>query len=99
MQMQNNESSKPDLAANESEPSAFQLVLMLLAGFISAGVSAIPERVRHGCISTCGMVVLFAPLMLWISWSKVVFYLVLSSGSCAVLIIWLLVRFAPEDYF
>jgi hypothetical protein len=85
--------------ADPAHPSAMTLIMMMLAGLIRLGVVTIPEKTRHSCISICGLVVLATPLMLWISWSKMIFYIVLSSGGCAILIIWLLVRFAPEDYF
>jgi hypothetical protein len=87
------------VSSDRSNPSALTLIMMLLSGLIRLGIVIIPGRVRHSCISICGLVVLATPLMLWISWSKMIFYVVLSCGGCAILIIWLLVRFAPEDHF
>jgi hypothetical protein len=90
-----NDPTTPDTV----EPGTSTLIIMMLSGLIRIGVAALPQRLRHNCISVCGMVVLFTPLLLWIAWSKAVFYMVLASGGCAVIIIWLLVRFAPDEHF
>lgn len=47
-------------------------------------------------ISVLGVIALLTPLMLWVSWSTTVFYVTLSVGVGACLIIVALTKFFPE---
>ena len=57
------------------------------------------RQLRHTCITICGLVALATPLALWLAWSKAMFYLVLVFGCSAVLIIYLLFEYYPDDDF
>lgn len=52
---------------------------------------------RNIAITVCGLIALFAPLFLWMAWNKPVFWVVLAVGCGAVVVVFLLVRLAPED--
>lgn len=52
---------------------------------------------RNVAITVCGLIALFAPLLLWMAWNRAVFWIVLAVGCGAVVAVFLLVRMAPEE--
>jgi hypothetical protein len=50
-------------------------------------------------IACCALIALVAPLLLWISWSKTGFFIILATAAVAVGIIQLLVWLYPDDPF
>ena len=91
---------EPDSTAaavvSESIP---RLVAMLVHATLARGVRALPEKVLSHSIALCASVALLAPLLLWVSWSKTVFYTVLGTSVTAFLLLLLLVWLHPDDPF
>ena len=54
---------------------------------------------REAVITICGLVALISPVVLWTAWSTTVFYAVLAAGCGAVLVIYLLIAFSPDEDF
>ena len=54
---------------------------------------------REAVITICGLIALVSPVVLWTAWSTTVFYAVLAAGCGAVLIIYLLIAFSPDEDF
>jgi hypothetical protein len=52
---------------------------------------------REAVITICGLIALISPVVLWTAWSTTVFYAVLAAGCGAVLIIYLLITFSPDE--
>jgi hypothetical protein len=53
---------------------------------------------RGATITICGLIALVSPVVLWTAWSTTVFYAVLAVGCGAILLIYLLISFADEDF-
>jgi hypothetical protein len=54
--------------------------------------------VRGVLITVCGLIALFTPLLLWLAWSKPMFWLIIALGCAALLIIYALVWSAPDEH-
>ena len=52
---------------------------------------------REALITICGLVALISPVVLWTAWSTTVFYAVLAAGCGAVLVIYLLITYSPDE--
>jgi peptidoglycan/LPS O-acetylase OafA/YrhL len=52
---------------------------------------------REAAITVCGLIALISPVVLWTAWSTTVFYAVLAAGCGAILIIYLLVTWSPDE--
>ena len=48
-------------------------------------------------MTVCGLIALISPVVLWTAWSKPAFYVVLAVGCGAILIIYLLVTWSPDE--
>ena len=57
----------------------------------------VPLAMRQRCISICGVIALISPLLLWLSWSKLVFWTVLSIWVCALAIVMALIWSSPDE--
>jgi hypothetical protein len=53
--------------------------------------------VRGVLITVCGLFALFTPLLLWLAWSKAMFWLVMAGGCTALLIIYVLIWSSPDE--
>jgi hypothetical protein len=52
---------------------------------------------REVVITICGLIALISPVVLWTAWSKEVFYAVIVVGCGAILVIYLLIMWSPEE--
>ena len=72
-------------------------VLAALPGAaLRALVGRIPVRLWRFLVGFCTVVLLLAPLLLWVSWTRSGYLWVLASAAVAMVIAYLLVRHAPE---
>jgi hypothetical protein len=58
----------------------------------------IPRAWRHRIITGLGLVTLVCPLLLWIAWSKTVFWAVIAAACGSILLIWLLLYASYDDF-
>ena len=63
---------------------------------LRAVVARMPEPLWRALLGICGAVLLLAPLLLWVSWSRSGYLAILASAAAAMCIAYLLVRHAPE---
>jgi hypothetical protein len=54
---------------------------------------------RRIAVTVFGLIALATPLLLWVAWSRPVFWLVIAVGCGAVLAILLLIRSWPHERF
>jgi hypothetical protein len=54
--------------------------------------------VRGILITVCGLIALFTPLLLWVAWSKGMFWLIIAGGCAALLIIYALIWSSPDEH-
>ncbi len=85
--------------SKEDNESTLSLLTQLPVALVRYGITKLPLRIRQGCVSLCGISALLSPLLLWISWSKLVFYLVVSTAIVSVLIAYVIITFGPDDNF
>ena len=71
----------------------------LLKALLAAPVRRIPPRASERLIALCALVALICPLLLWISWSKTGFVVIIGTATVAVGIIYLLIWVHPDDPF
>ena len=72
-------------------------VLAALPGAaLRALVGQMPEWLWRVLLALCGMVLLLAPLLLWVAWTRSGYLAILASAGVAMGIAYLLVRHAPE---
>lgn len=87
------------MPSKENNESTLLLLSQLPGALTRHSIAKLPLRIRQGCVSLCGIIALVSPLLLWISWSKVVFYIVVSTAVISVLIVYIIVRFGPDDTY
>jgi hypothetical protein len=63
---------------------------------LRAVVARMPVRLWRFLVGFCTIVLLLAPLLLWVSWTRSGFIAVFVSAAVALVIAYLLVRHAPE---
>ena len=72
----------------------------VLASLPGAALRALVARMPVGLwrflVGLCTVVLLLAPLLLWVSWTRSGYLTVLASAAVALVIAYLLVRHAPE---
>ena len=61
--------------------------------------SAWRSELRSALITFCGLVALFTPLALWVAWSQWVFWLIIACGCGALVIIYLVLEYSPDEFF
>ena len=72
-------------------------VLRALPGAaLRALVARIPVPLWRFLVGLCAVVLLLAPLLLWVSWTQSGFIAVFVSAAVALVVAYLLVRHAPE---
>ena len=73
-----------------------RVVAALPGAALRALVGRMSEWLWRALLTLCGAVLLLAPLLLWVSWTRSGFIAVLASAAVALVIAYLLVRHAPE---
>jgi len=86
-------------AASPAQESLALLCRQLVHAGLRAVLDRVPVKVIDRVIAGCALVALVAPLLLWISWSKTGFFIIIATAAAAVGIIWVLIWVYPEDPF
>ncbi len=86
--------TKPKSPFSESTP---RLLAMLGHAILAMGFNRIPLAKRQFMISFFGMVALVTPLILWISWTKVMLLVFSGIGMLSVGALLVIVWLSPED--
>ena len=79
--------------------SLWLLCRQLVHAGLRAGFDRLPIALVNRIIAGCALLALVAPLLLWISWSKTGFFIIIGGAATAVGIIWLLIWLYPDDPF
>jgi hypothetical protein len=66
---------------------------------IAAPLRRLPPRASEYVITGCALWALVVPLLLWISWSRTGFVILMLSAAAAVALIYLLILLHPDDPF
>ena len=85
--------TRPD----QAEP-LWRLVLWLPLAVLRRGHDRLPVSWIRLVMSVCGMVAMVTPLLLWVSWTKAMFWGVLGAGGGAIAVFMLLVWLAPGKH-
>jgi hypothetical protein len=75
------------------------LLAQLAHAVLARACARLPLVLVNRIIACCALIALIAPLLLWISWSKTGFFIILATAAVAVGIIQLLVWLYPDDPF
>ena len=81
---------------NGNDATALRVLAALPGAALRALVGRTPEWLWRTLLALCGTVLLLAPLLLWVAWSRSGYLAVLASAGVAFGIAYLLVRHAPE---
>ena len=81
------------------EPSVPYLLWIVVQGLARRRAARVPTRFFNVCISLCGLVVLVAPLALWIAWTKMIFFSILGASFIALLVIVTIAWLTPDEPF
>ena len=85
------------LRGHEGHDATVPRVLAALPGAaLRALVARMPVGLWRFLVGFCTVVLLLAPLLLWVSWTRSGFIAVFVSAAVALVIAYLLVRHAPE---
>ena len=87
----------PEKVGTEVTEPLHRLLLQLLQACLHTVFDHVPIAIIDRVITCCALVALVTPLLLWISWSKTGFFIILGTASSCVAIIWLLIWLYPED--
>lgn len=93
------ETRSRDTGAPPSGEPLPRLFAQLVHALLRTGFDHIPISVVNRIIASCALIALVAPLLLWVSWSKTGFFIIIGMAALAVGIIYLLVWLYPEDPF
>jgi len=87
----------------QTKPPVAESLHGLLAQLIHASLRT---AFRHVSIDTinriiagCALIAMVTPLLLWVSWSKTGFFIIIGTAATCVGIIWVLIWLYPEDPF
>ena len=84
-------------AGASNDTSTLPGVLRALPGAVlRALVARIPAGLWRFLVGFCTVLLLLAPLLLWVSWTRSGFIAVIVSAAVALVIAYLLIRHAPE---
>jgi hypothetical protein len=75
------------------------LLAQLAHALLARGCARLPLVLVNRIIASCALIALVSPLLLWISWSRTGFFIILATAAVAVGIIHLLVWLYPDDPF
>ena len=81
---------------DDVRPSLLRVLAAVPGAAMRALVARIPEPLWRALLGICGTVLLLAPLLLWVSWSRAGFLAILAGAAVAMGIAYLLVRHAPD---
>ena len=90
----------PSMKSNE--PKDFSLPYLLwvvVRGLARRHASRVPTKYFNTCISVCGLIVLIAPLALWVAWTKTIFFSILGVSLTALAIIVAIAWLTPDEPF
>jgi len=76
--------------------SLLHVVAAIPGAALRSLVARMPVPLWRALLGLCGAVLLVAPLLLWVAWSRTGYLTVLASAAVALVIAYLLVRHAPE---
>lgn len=85
--------------ARAGRESLGALLAQLVHALLARGCARLPLVLVNRIIACCGLIALISPLLLWISWSKTGFFIIIATAGIAVGIIQLLVWLYPDDPF
>lgn len=81
------------------EESLPRLLGQLAHALLRAGFDRLPIALVNRIIAGCALVALISPLLLWVSWSRTGFLIIIGTAALAVGIIYLLIWLYPDDPF
>lgn len=73
------------------------LLVALVQACCKALFDLVPVAIIDRIITCCALFALVTPLLLWVSWSKTGFFIIIGTASACVGVIWILVWLYPED--
>lgn len=79
--------------------SLVQLLVQLVRALLRAALRPVPVEIINRVISSCALVALVSPLLLWFSWSRAGFFIIIGTAAAAIALIYLLAWLFPEDPF
>ncbi|MCY4450904.1 MAG: hypothetical protein OXC01_03035 [Immundisolibacterales bacterium] len=88
--------SSPLRRGDAGRPPLLPVLAAVPGAAMRALVARMPEPLWRALLGICGAVLLLAPLLLWVSWSRSGYLAILASAAAAMGIAYLLVRHAPE---
>ena len=92
-------SEVPHKAEKPTAEPLHTLFAQLVHACLKAAFDRVPIAVVDRVITGCALFALVTPLLLWVSWSKSGFLIILATAAACVGIIWLLIWLYPEDDF
>ena len=90
------ESSSLQRGGDGHDATVPRVLAALPGAALRALVGRMPEWLWRVLLALCGMVLLLAPLLLWVAWTRSGYLAVLASAGVAMFIAYLLVHHAPE---
>ena len=82
----------------EAEPLHALLAQLVHATLRAAFLRMSIDTVNR-IIAGCALIAMVTPLLLWVSWSKTGFFIIIGTAATCVSIIWLLIWLYPDDPF
>lgn len=92
-------SSPPFRGSLQAVSDLLRALRDLLLAVIAAPFRLLSTRASEYVITGCALWALVCPLLLWISWSKTGFLILVCSAAAAIAIIYLLICLHPDDPF
>ena len=81
---------------DDGTPPLARVLVALPGALLRALVGRMPVPLWRAVIGVCAFVLLLAPLLLWVAWTRSGYLAVLASAGVAMVLAYLLVRHAPE---
>ncbi len=92
--------TQPEVPKQTTAPVAESLP-GLFAQLLHASLRTAFRRVSihtiNRIIAGCALIAMVTPLLLWVSWSKTGFFIIIGTAATCVGIIWVLIWLYPED--
>jgi hypothetical protein len=87
----------------QTKPPAAEPLHALLTQLLHASLRNAFRRVSidtiNRIIAGCALIAMVTPLLLWVSWSKTGFFIIIGTAATCVGIIWVLIWLYPQDPF
>ena len=94
--------TEPD-ALKRTKPPVAESLPALLTQLLHASLRTAFQRVSidtiNRIIGGCALIAMVTPLLLWVSWSKTGFFIIIGTAATCVGIIWVLIWLYPQDPF